>query len=226
MNPGSNGTTTKYRFLSRDQEVEFCAAMDAGCSAARDRLIESILGWGENLARTFCERAYWNDYEEAKSAAYEGCIRAVDMFDATEGSRLVTYSRAWIINYIMRAHHRRHVIDVPFRSPYTIGKFQDDIDAATNMGRLSSDSPIPHKSGTSGPELVEIRDEIDHLLQEITVSMPGVNDRNRDVYVDRIFSGMTFREIGLKYSVTRQRAQQIYVRMAEKFSNCHGGNEG
>ena len=85
--------------LSAKQEREAVAAMAAGDTAARQRLIEHNL----RLVAHIIKKHYANarDQEDLISIGTIGLIKAVDTFDGSKGSRLATYASRCIENEIL-----------------------------------------------------------------------------------------------------------------------------
>lgn len=85
--------------LSAKQERDAFAAMAAGDTAARGRLIEHNL----RLVAHIIKKHYANarDQEDLISIGTIGLIKAVDTFDGTKGPRLATYASRCIENEIL-----------------------------------------------------------------------------------------------------------------------------
>ena len=37
-------------------------------------------------------------------------------------------------------------------------------------------------------------------------------ERNHDIFIDRLYNGMTYEELSIKYGITKTRCRQIYER--------------
>ena len=85
--------------LSAKEEREAVAAMAAGDTAARQRLIEHNLRLVAHIIKK--HYAHARDQEDLVSIGTLGLIKAVDTFDAAKGSRLVTYAARCIENEIL-----------------------------------------------------------------------------------------------------------------------------
>ena len=85
--------------LTAKEEREALAAMAAGDTAARTRLIEHNL----RLVAHIIKKHYANarDAEDLVSIGTVGLIKAVDTFDTAKGSRLATYAARCIENEIL-----------------------------------------------------------------------------------------------------------------------------
>ena len=94
---GSSGTFPKP--LSAKEERAAVAAMAAGDTAARQRLIEHNLRLVAHIIKK--HYAHARDQEDLVSIGTLGLIKAVDTFDAAKGSRLVTYAARCIENEIL-----------------------------------------------------------------------------------------------------------------------------
>ena len=91
---------SRYHPLTQDQEIALAQAARQGDQQARKRLIEAYLILPVNIA-------YQNlrpeiDLMDLIQEGNIGLIKAVDMFDPTQGNRLGTLARFWVEKYILR----------------------------------------------------------------------------------------------------------------------------
>ncbi len=85
--------------LTAAQEREAFAAMRAGDSAARQRLIEHNLRLVAHIIKKYYANA--QNQEDLVSIGTIGLIKAVDTFDETKGPRLATYAARCVENEIL-----------------------------------------------------------------------------------------------------------------------------
>lgn len=44
------------------------------------------------------------------------------------------------------------------------------------------------------------------------VNTPFNTERNRDIYIDRLYNGMQYKDISAKYGISIERCRQIYMK--------------
>ena len=91
---------SRYQPLTQEQELTLSEQARAGDQQARKRLIEAYLILPVNIA-------YQNlrpeiDLMDLIQEGNIGLIKAVDMFDPAQGTRLGTLARFWVEKYILR----------------------------------------------------------------------------------------------------------------------------
>ena len=91
---------TRYHPLTQDQEIALAQAARQGDQQARKRLIEAYLILPVNIAHQNLRPGV--DLMDLIQEGNIGLIKAVDMFDPAQGTRLGTLARFWVEKYILR----------------------------------------------------------------------------------------------------------------------------
>ncbi len=112
--------------LSQNEEEHFLKLCAKGNEAARHALIEYNMRLVAHIARK-----YSGSYDPCDliSAGTIGLIKAVDTYDKSKGSRLVTYASRCIDNEIlmMIRHERKHMHEVSLYEPIGTDKEGNEI---------------------------------------------------------------------------------------------------
>ena len=91
---------SRYQPLTIEQELTLGEQARAGDQQARKRLIEAYLILPVNIAHQNLRPGV--DLMDLIQEGNIGLIKAVDMFDPTQGNRLGTLARFWVEKYILR----------------------------------------------------------------------------------------------------------------------------
>ena len=91
---------SRYHPLTQDQEIALAQAARQGDQQARKRLIEAYLILPVNIAHQNLRPGV--DLMDLIQEGNIGLIKAVDMFDPAQGTRLGTPARFWVEKYILR----------------------------------------------------------------------------------------------------------------------------
>lgn len=90
----------RYHPLTQDQEIALAQAARQGDQQARKRLIKAYLILPVNIAHQNLRPGV--DLMDLIQEGNIGLIKAVDMFDPAQGTRLGTLARFWVEKYILR----------------------------------------------------------------------------------------------------------------------------
>jgi RNA polymerase sporulation-specific sigma factor len=103
--------------LSSEEEAHYLMLCKQGDLHARDILIEYNLRLVAHIARKYINSVY--DNEDLISAGTVGLIKAIDTFDYSKGSRLVTYASRCIENELlmMLRHDKKRMREISLYEP-------------------------------------------------------------------------------------------------------------
>lgn len=91
---------SRYQPLTQEQEQTLAEQVRAGNQQARNQLIEAYLILPVNIARQNLRPDV--ELMDLIQEGNIGLIKAIDMFDPTQGNRLGTLARFWVEKYILR----------------------------------------------------------------------------------------------------------------------------
>jgi RNA polymerase sporulation-specific sigma factor len=103
--------------LTTEEEIYYLTLCKEGDAHARDILIEYNMRLVAHIARKYINSAY--DNEDLISAGTVGLIKAIDTFDYSKGSRLVTYASRCIENELlmMLRHDKKRLREISLYEP-------------------------------------------------------------------------------------------------------------
>lgn len=197
----------RCRYFTREEERELWERMKSGDGSAREALVLSMLPFVVTRAAAYC-RQHRYSLADAIENGNVGLLIAVDRFDADKG-RLATLACYWIDREIRQGAERDTTIRIPQHVIHPDPKrrgFSDQqrdgwMKLRNRAAELRDDlTTRPSKSSLGSDELAFLNERIEGLTQ------------NQQRVVRSRIDGATFTEIGLRFGVTRQRAQQIWHR--------------
>jgi RNA polymerase primary sigma factor len=94
------GEIGQYDLLTREEEGKLAERIANGDKRARDRMVMSNMRLALSIARDYYKKSSRSDFEDLRSAATCGLIKAVDLFDHTRGNKFSTYARWWIMQAV------------------------------------------------------------------------------------------------------------------------------
>lgn len=177
----------------------------------RNKMVEDNHG----LVIAFLSRNHLseNDIFDYYGAACEGLIDACDLYDESAGFTLSTFAYVCMDRRVTRELVKyRRKMEIPSEAKVSIDKpissiVQSSGDVSKTVEELIADASMP----------------IDDIIFSVDLAKiyHKYTDRERDIICDRI-SGFSFNHIGEKWSISKQRAQQIF----ERFKNDVAMYEG
>ena len=164
--------------LTREDEVMLAAHVEEGCESCRNELVQSNLSFVVKVASEY--RNLGTPFEDLLNEGNLGLIEAAQRFDASKGTKFITYAIWWIRKSILRAlSERSTLVRVP---SYQMKKVREIRHAEKALSRELGRQPG--------------RDEISKRL-------------DRDVSkVDQVLQ-FNLREVSLEQKVGRERDQTI-----------------
>ena len=91
-----------YPVLSRQEESKLAKAKDKGSQEARDKLILHNLRWVIRVVTPYSRHNRQFTLLELIQVGTLGLIQAVDNSDHTHETRIITYAKYWIKQYVSR----------------------------------------------------------------------------------------------------------------------------
>jgi len=195
----------KHIILSREEELEYFKRYHGGDINAYHTLIESQIGWSNKLAIEFCKQISWCDLDAAMSAGYLGVIHAIRKFDVTRGSRLTTYSKYWIDQYLRRvSKQERELISIP----EYLGLKDKKEHPNQRFAKVRLEGAEKLKDFPAINSISEHEKYID-LLVDVEDSIKRLSKREQFVIQSIFYDRKILKVIGKELGVSRQRVQQI-----------------
>lgn len=101
-----------YPPLTREQEQALARNVQTGCEASRNELVQSNLGFVVKIAREYSNLGL--PFEDLLNEGNLGLIEAARRFDASKGTKFVTYAVWWIRKSIFKGlSERSQLVRVP-----------------------------------------------------------------------------------------------------------------
>jgi RNA polymerase primary sigma factor len=101
-----------YPPLSREREQALAHGVRTGCHESRNELVQSNLGFVVKVAREYANLGL--PFEDLLNEGNLGLIEAARRFDASKGTKFVTYAVWWIRKSIFKAlNERSQLVRVP-----------------------------------------------------------------------------------------------------------------
>ena len=98
--------------LTREREQALARELEAGRADARDELVEANLGFAVKVASEY--RNLGMPFEDLLNEGNLGLIEAAGRFDASKGTKFITYAIWWIRKSILKAlSERSAMVRVP-----------------------------------------------------------------------------------------------------------------
>jgi RNA polymerase primary sigma factor len=205
------GNLSKYRQLTREDEVRLARLARKGDESAKSTLATSNLALVISVAKKFADRGA--RIEDLVQEGNIGLLKAIEHYDPKKGTRFATYAVWWI-----RAYIQRHLQDN--RSQVRGGEGQ-----RASMSDLSLDMTIDEEGEVShlerlvdekaNPENDYITDEHDRDVREALQRVrKRLGDLGWDILQERLTqdSPRTLEEIGKRWGVSRERVRQVEMK--------------
>ncbi len=205
------GNLSKYRQLTREDEVRLALEARKGSERAKSTLATSNLALVISVAKKFADRGA--RIEDLVQEGNIGLLKAIEHYDPKKGTRFATYAVWWI-----RAYIQRHLQDN--RSQVRGGEGQ-----RASMNDLSLDMTIDEEGEVShlerlidekaNPENDYIVDEHDRDVREALQRVrKRLGDLGWDILQERLTqdSPRTLEEIGKRWGVSRERVRQVEMK--------------
>lgn len=153
------------------------------------------------------------------SLGWIGLSRAAKMFDPTKGFQFSTLATIWIINSIKNDWEAKKAQSRG--SGKKIIRFSEIDKPGRERKDLKFDPHDCNRVSRNSNEIEEIynREECEYLLDV-------VNPREREIFILHFCDGYSYKELGLRYSVSSQRIKQIVDSAKYKINSLLEEREG
>ncbi|MCP3978697.1 MAG: RNA polymerase sigma factor RpoD/SigA [bacterium] len=142
-----------YPLLTKEQEQQLADKVKAGCQEALHELVESNLSFVVKVASEY--RNLGLPFEDLLNEGNIGLIEAAHRYDASKGTKFITYAIWWIRKSILKAlSEHSNLVRVP---TYQMKKVREIRDAEKNLRR----------SLGRKPRREEISERLDRSLSKI-----------------------------------------------------------
>jgi RNA polymerase sigma-32 factor len=135
-----------------------------------------------------------NNYEDLVQEGTLGLIHAINKFDINRPIKLISYAVYWIRHYIARY--------LKSQNKYTAVNFEDE---------WIDDHP--------SPELQVVKNRLHEKIDEAAyIVLRDADSREKEIFEARYREAeeVSFRELGERYGISRQRAKQISSKTIDK----------
>lgn len=138
---------SKVGFLSAEEEIELLKKAKNGSEKAKNDLFCANSRFLLKEAGIYADR-FKLDLDDIFGACCEGFLKAIDKYDFSKGTRLITLARWWILNCVQEEAYRSHFIRLPYNkiSQLKASIFQDsEVDLNTiyaSGSPVSLDAPV------------------------------------------------------------------------------------
>ena len=127
----------QYPLLTKEQEIDLAKAVKDGSRAALNELIESNLSFVVKVASEY--RNLGLPFEDLLNEGNIGLIEAARRYDATKGTKFITYAIWWIRKSILKAlSEHSNMVRVP---NYQMKKVREIRDAENSLRRSLGRKP-------------------------------------------------------------------------------------
>lgn len=204
-----NGANLFVKFPTREKEYALIRRWKRGDSKAKKVLVESHLAFVVKIAmRT--NKGVLPD-EEAISIGNVALMHAVNCrrFDTRKGYRFSTYLRRYIVGEVKEAirQHIQYKLRVPTVPLNTLDHEEEMLTHALDFQTWTLTSSTPKASEVMGD-----RETSERRKKLLSRAMSQLPERERSIVQSVAIGGKTFREAGAIFGMSRQAAQQGYVK--------------
>lgn len=127
----------QFSQLTRERERDLARSFQAGCKDSRDTLVESNLGFVVKVASEY--RNLGVQFEDLLNEGNLGLIEAAQRYDASKGTKFITYAIWWIRKSILRAlSERSTLVRVP---SYQIKRVREIRETEQRLSRVLGRTP-------------------------------------------------------------------------------------
>ena len=164
--------------LSRERERALAKSYKAGCQTSRDALVESNLGFVVKVANEY--RNLGVMFEDLLNEGNLGLIEAAQRFDASKGTKFITYAIWWIRKSILKAlSERSNLVRVP---SYQMKKVREIRETEQRLRRTLGRTPKREEiSATLERSLSKIDQVLQYSHREVSLDHKVGKEREQPI---------------------------------------------
>lgn len=211
----------EWDVLPREIEQSLISRAQAGDHAAKQSLVNQFLAYALQIAKRWVRRMPGHDLEDLMQIAQCGILQAIDKYDPSFGTRLITIVTPSIMWALNRSLPDSTLIRVPYRSDSEGGA--EYIKRRWALRPCSLSLPVGESGDGTLYDLVgrpghEIDDaDSENRLESIRRCLNRLDERRRNVILMRM-DGLTLEEVAEKFDVTRERIRQIETNAMDRLT--------
>ena len=205
------GSLSKYRQLTREDEVRLARQARKGDERAKDTLATSNLALVISVAKKFADRGA--RIEDLVQEGNIGLLKAIEHYDPRKGTRFATYAVWWIRAYIQRflQDNRSQVRGGEGQrasmSDLSLDMTIDDEGEVSHLERLVDEKANPENDYLTDEHDRDVREALQRVRKRL-------GDLGWDILQERLTqdSPRTLEEIGKRWGVSRERVRQVEMK--------------
>ncbi len=179
-----------YPVLSRERELDLAAKVTKGCKSSLDELVESNLSFVVKVASEY--RNLGVPFEDLLNEGNLGLIEAARRYDASKGTKFITYAIWWIRKSIFKAlSERSRLVRVPSYQLKKVREIKEtESSLRRSLGRKPNRAEISERLERS---LNKIDQALQFNLREVSLDDKVGKERDKpiaDFLVDDAASGI------------------------------------
>jgi RNA polymerase primary sigma factor len=168
----------QYPQLTREQECSLADDLKSGSLHARDELVEANLSFVVKVASEY--RNLGIPFEDLLNEGNLGLIEAAHRFDASKGTKFITYAIWWIRKSILKAlSERSTLVRVP---SYQMKKVREIKETESRLSRKLGRPPDREEiSATLERSLTKVDQALQYSLREVSLDHKVGKEREQSI---------------------------------------------
>jgi RNA polymerase primary sigma factor len=168
----------QFPALTRERERDLSDSFKAGCRISRDALVESNLGFVVKVANEY--RNLGVQFEDLLNEGNLGLIEAAQRFDASKGTKFITYAIWWIRKSILKAlSERSTLVRVP---SYQMKKVREIRETEQRLCRTLGRAPDREEiSATLERSLTKVDQVLQYSHREVSLDHKVGKEREQPI---------------------------------------------
>jgi RNA polymerase primary sigma factor len=168
----------EYPLLSKDEEIDLALAVRNGCTRSLNELVESNLSFVVKVASEY--RNFGIPFEDLLNEGNIGLIEAARRYDASKGTKFITYAIWWIRKSILKAlSEHSTLVRVP---NYQMKKIREIRETERSLRRELGRRPERHEISAQLDRSVQKIDQaLQFQLREMSLDEKVGRDRDTPI---------------------------------------------